>query len=204
MLALLYQAYFIQYKIAGRTGSISCLPALKLFVMKSLIIRRALAGLWIVLGILVFWGSLKEQVLLDHNLRYKVMLFFPQGWSFFTKSPRDEAMAIYRIEDEEIVALPVSNHENIGFGFGRTTRIIGYEASMVASKIHPSRWSTHTNQPIEDFIDLPVIELEKEEGFNHLVEGEYIFKLYKTIPFAWAGRQQEANNPFRISRVRIQ
>lgn len=160
--------------------------------------------MWVILGVMVFFAALKEQVVLGQKTRQKVAIAFPQGWSFFTKSPRDEALSVYRVINGQIEALPMSNHQNIGFGLSRNTRLIGYEASIVASSIHPSKWKSYKNRPIESFVNDSVIIVQQKPGFHHFTKGEYIFKLFKNIPFAWAGQQQETNTPFKITRISIQ
>lgn len=155
------------------------------------------------MGILVFFGALKEQVVLDHELRHSISMLFPQGWSFFTKSPRDESLMVYRIVDGKTEAIPVNNHDNRGFGLSRTTRLIGYEASMIINEVPPASWKTFKNKPISAFVNDSAVVVKQQEGFHHLLEGEYIFKLFKVIPFAWAGQQQAENNPFRITRISI-
>lgn len=168
-------------------------------------IKKLLLASWIVLGVLIFFSALHEQVFISRDWQRKIVSLFPQGWSFFTKSPREKSLYVYRIQPNgTLYEMPVNNHQNPAFGLSRTSRLIGYEASMIANKVGSSGWNEYRGRALSEFLTDSVLVVSGEPDFNHMVPGDYILKLMEPIPFAWADKGQEKNNPFLISRIRIQ
>lgn len=161
-------------------------------------------SLWSLLAFIVFFSSIEEQVVVSKKVKEQVNMIFPEGWGFFTKNPRDLLIEVYMIDNGELKPVSMANHTFSNFlGLSRKTRVIGYEASAIANKVHKRAWKTEQTKPLEYFIEDKAIEVKGEAGFAHFVAGEYLFKLYKPVPYAWSKMNQNQYNPYTIAKLRI-
>lgn len=172
--------------------------------MRELYIKRAIIASWLIMALLIFFSSMKEQVVLNGNVKLVISTLFPEGWGFFTKNPREEFLELYRMENGKPISVIILNQsiENI-FGLSRKSRLVGYEASMLAKDIPVNKWISNERKPIEAFANLKSSYTKPKGNFRELVNGEYLLKVTKPVPFAWAKRNQEAHTPFKVIKVRI-
>lgn len=152
----------------------------------------------------VFFSSFKEQVVVPNSIKKEINTAFPEGWGFFTKNPRDLHLDIYKIEESTIKNISIYNHSLSNYlGLSRKSRVIGYEASMLANKVNKELWQDNNGKSVEKFINDSIIEIHSIPNFKYLVKGDYLIKLYEPIPYAWSKENQEENNPFKIARVKV-
>lgn len=171
--------------------------------MKSKTLDKIILFSWVLLALLVFFSSFKEQVFVNKNIQKQLNVVFPEGWGFFTKNPRDLIMQVYSIENDTINYISMSTHSRLSIlGISREPRVIGYEASIIANEIPKSFWKDNTSYNLMNHINDSILIIEKN-NFKHFKKGDYLFKLYKKIPYAWSKKNQEEFNPFKISRIQI-
>ncbi len=167
--------------------------------------RRFVFINWLIIGIIVFFASFKEQIILNKNFQKQVNYIFPEGWGFFTKNPRDLLMDVYKLDNNEIVKIDMSNHSLANkLGLSRKARVIGYEASMITNDIPEEFWIENTSNDIKPHLTDSTLVIKKKPYFKHLANGEYIFKVYRQVPYAWANKGQEKYNPSKFAKVRIE
>lgn len=168
------------------------------------IINRILLLTWGILILLIFFSSLKEQVFVSNKLKNTLSIIFPQGWGFFTKSPREPMLEVYRVDQRnnmELVTLKNQSSSNF-FGLSRRGRMIGYESSMIASQISQNLWK---DEIMKNKFKLPkdtIIQIKKGDG-KYFQRGIYLLVSYKIIPFIWANENQEANNPIKYTFIKV-
>ena len=168
------------------------------------ILRKFIFLLWSMLAVLVFFSSFETQLVVNDNLKRKLNIIFPEGWGFFTKNPRDLGLEVYKIENNKIRLLDASNHSYKNyFGLSRSARLVGYEASTVASEIQKNQWVKGNNSNLSHHLKDSTMVFSDKKYFNHLTKGEYLLKLYKPIPFAWANKNQEKYAPFSVAKIKI-
>ncbi|MDQ4501982.1 SdpA family antimicrobial peptide system protein [Sinomonas sp. ASV322] len=67
----------------------------------------------------------------------------PQGWGFFTKSPRDSFLLVYRQQDDggmvEAIQMPTVKAENL-FGVSRFGRGQPVELANIVNPVDPHKW----------------------------------------------------------------
>lgn len=172
--------------------------------MKNRQIKYFLTFGWVLCAAIIFFSSLKSQLVLSEELKLATNTIFPQGWGFFTKNPQDFAINIYKIENKKLILIDIKNQSfKNRLGFSRSARIIGYEMSTVVSDIQNKDWVRNTDGNIYSNIDDKIVDVENREYFNHLKKGEYLVKLYKPIPYAWSNDNQEKFNPFSVVKIKI-
>lgn len=173
--------------------------------MKNYRFKNLLILSWTLCAFLIFFSSMKSQLILSENVKNITNIIFPQGWGFFTKNPQDFALNIYRIKNRKLEILNVNNQSlKNSFGFSRSARLIGYELSTIVSDIPNKVWVKNKTGDIYDNINDKTILINNRPYFNHIKKGDYLIKLYKPIPFAWANDNQEKFNPFSVVKIKIQ
>ena len=172
--------------------------------MKKVIIYSTTWGLITILILLVVSSSIPESVIqLQPKNKEFFHLIFPEGWSFFTRSPREEMADIYAItENKKIKKLSsqCSAFNNL-YGISRKSRKIGMELSIVASKINDSLW-LKKDIPIEDIDKLPINNIPMDPESKYLIKGDYIIKAELPIPWAWI-QNKNTKSKTRIVRIKI-
>lgn len=139
-------------------------------------------------------------VIVKYDVRNRVMSLFPQGWGFFTKSPLDPMVMIYRQEGEknELLTYTNSSRENY-WGLSKRSRAIGIEMSKVLPQIPDDAWIEKRGEfqfpkTLTDTIIL-------KENLHFFPPGIYIFHHFKTVKFAWANQDQEKYKPYSTAKV---
>lgn len=172
--------------------------------MKNLKIKLILIFGWTLCAILILFSSMKSQLILTENHKEFINKIFPQGWGFFTKEPQSFELAIYKINSGKLEKIQTLNQsfEN-RLGFSRSSRMIGYEMSEIASKIKTSDWINNTDGNIHSSLKNKTIVIKSDYKFIHFHKGTYLMKLYKPIPYAWSKQNQEKYNPFATAKIQI-
>jgi len=93
-------------------------------------------------GILVI-GSSALSLPGENLYREQVATFFPQGWAFFTRSPRTAELLAYELElDGELHSLVLGPNaqRRWSFGLNRTPRTQEFEYSIIAQELSDDSW----------------------------------------------------------------
>ncbi|WP_157693510.1 SdpA family antimicrobial peptide system protein [Pseudarthrobacter equi] len=111
----------------------------------------------------------------------------PQGWGFFTKSPRDPFLLVYSGKEEarELLQMPTVKAENY-FGLSRYGRAQPVELANIVNTIEPDTWSKcgPTTQGCLE-IDSPAVEVRNEKHAPTLCGS---LTVVEVVPTPWAYR----------------
>jgi antimicrobial peptide system SdpA family protein len=140
-------------------------------------------------------ASIDETVLslpgLDEN-RANIMAVAPQGWSFFTKSPRDPQVEPFMVTDEGMVSVagfPNTKIEN-AMGLSREGRSQGVENALLLAEAQADSWvecsSPSLDACADDLIAAPQVKVENVVP-SPSVCGDVV--LVQSTPVSWAYRQ---------------
>lgn len=140
------------------------------------------------------------------NSRNRVMLqMMPQGWGFFSKSPRDETLFVYEIANSTEIHWPHNQASNL-FGLKRTGRSQGVELGMVTAALDENDW-IQCEQGLKN-CSIKKLKNESIQVQNPtpepLVCGEYILEQRSPIPWAWVNYTDEDTYPTKIVKVNVQ
>lgn len=172
--------------------------------MKDKFFEKIIFLCWLLLSIIVFFSSIDEQLVVSNKLKKQINTIFPEGWGFFTKSPRDQMLDVYRINNDSLEYISMSTHSKRSlFGLSRSPRIIGYESSMMINEIPIEKWKNDISANFLNHIKDTAFIIKRKEHFKYFKEGEYLFNIYRQIPYAWSNNNQERNNPIRIVKIGI-
>ncbi|MDC8101450.1 SdpA family antimicrobial peptide system protein [Chryseobacterium rhizosphaerae] len=168
------------------------------------IYKKIILGFWIFIIAIIFFSSLKSQVVLGEKLKMQINTLFPEGWSFFTRDPQEPLLEAYKIENNKLLDIPLSNSskENL-FGFSRKSRVQGFEASIIISDVPSKLWIEDTGNNYEKHISDRAFSIRLKKSNNYFKKGLYLFVLKKPIPWAWANKNQEKFTPYSSIKVNL-
>ena len=133
----------------------------------------------------------------------KVTLIAPQGWSFFTKNPRDEDIYLYRIEDTELHPVSIVNMQaSQVFGVDRENRLISTKLLKITGGIPAKNWLNYRGD-VAAFVKS--MGAECFDVLNMRVKepslcGRYCVVLQKPVPWSWSGLDN-INMPSRFAII---
>ena len=136
-----------------------------------------------------------------------VNYFIPQGWAFFTKSPREVKQDLYIIEDSQVRRFSYSNVSLRNLcGVSRAARRIGYEMSIVHRYLPDSCWEDikHLSTDELKYEVKDTIAIERPEDIRFLPNGVSYLVIYNTPPWAYAKHPNRFDSSFRVIAINIQ
>lgn len=122
--------------------------------------------------------NVETQKYLITNLVNKIS---PQGWGFFTRSPREDNVDVFLLGKElnKIEFMPQNSDLSNAWGMDKKSRMKGFETSMILEKLQGKKWSdTELKKP--EFILIPSKDLHYFKKGN-----KYIFVKYMIVPYLW-------------------
>jgi antimicrobial peptide system SdpA family protein len=150
----------------------------------------------------LFFSSIKFNAQTPTHRLSKVMKrTIPQGWGFFTKSPREDIIELYKVNNNhsiEKMELRNTSYKNF-FGASRQNRKIAMEVSIISELVPDSLWSDNT-----DITKLNVPQNKtKVDGKNlkYLKSNEYVLVKRKIVPWAWMEIVKPNQIPYEIAHV---
>ncbi|MFE4196273.1 SdpA family antimicrobial peptide system protein [Paenarthrobacter sp. NPDC056912] len=128
------------------------------------------------------------------ELKPHLVSAMPQGWAFFSKSPRDPSIAPYRESSEgsyiSLSKLPTTRVENL-FGVSRDGRAQGVEVALISGGSKPDEWSDCESPAIQECADQ--VQETPELSVSNTVSSPSVcgdVTLIQTTPVPWSFRKQ--------------
>ena len=115
-----------------------------------------------------------------------IRVYMPQGWGFFTASPRSHELSIFSMQKlglKDVYRGPNSNIRNL-FGFSRIARSQSAEIGILASNIEPSKWIVCTDL-MECQNKSKIVIVENQTSHSQYC-GLYLIVKREPLPWAWA------------------
>ncbi len=150
---------------------------------------------------------------LNKNLSFKIKIFLPEGWNFFTRNPREIRTYIYCIDNYGTI-YPLPNWPNNSFnnlmGIKRTARAIGTDYGMILSNIPDSLWSKSTEIELNKknsknfFTGRPIFQSYPDGHKKHFLFGNLLFVQKEILPWSWYRSNITANLPLKYLHVFIE
>lgn len=150
----------------------------------------------------LFFSSIKFNAQTPtHELSKLIKKTIPQGWGFFTKSPREDIIELYKVNDNnsiEKLELRNTSYKNF-FGASRENRKIAMEVSIISESLPDSLWSDNT-----DITQLVVPDNKTKvdsKNLKYLKSNEYVLVKRKIVPWAWMEIVKPNQIPYEIAHV---
>jgi antimicrobial peptide system SdpA family protein len=139
--------------------------------------------------LIVLLSSVEENNLpIKGTIKLKIKKVIPQGWSFFTRNPKEEDYYIYKYDSvtKRITNLNKTLNSSSNFlGLKRICANSGIELSSICRKIKKSEWQNcKVNLSAYNFNDLNSIRIVNFFP-GATINGTYIIQKKSPIPFEW-------------------
>jgi antimicrobial peptide system SdpA family protein len=124
----------------------------------------------------------------------------PQGWAFFTRSPRELVFEGYAKVNGKWIKITNNNFsiEN-DFGFSREGRSISWSLMQLAMAIPEKNWNFDREFDVENFKNLTCDTLT----FNNFKSSEIGVVAYNILPWAWVDNPSKTKIIYKTCRVFI-
>jgi antimicrobial peptide system SdpA family protein len=141
---------------------------------------------------------------LSDDARNTIMSLIPEGWGFFTKSPRDPEMQVAVLHNGSLMKLNIvsSFQAKYAFGFNRLSRAQGLELDGLLSQLRTSSLWHDCQQNVSVCAENLLVQkqLVNSVQFPTLC-GDLV--LFERRPVPWAYRNLNPVMPSRLTRVEV-
>jgi antimicrobial peptide system SdpA family protein len=139
---------------------------------------------------------------------FAIQLVLPQGWKFFTKSPRDPEIALYRQLDsgrwEHLNPRPVSDSSGF-WRLDRTARAQGVEMALLVHPIPATDWAKECRRSDEDCLgELQPVRAVRNVTPQPTLCGTIGFVARPPLPWAWGAHRDTTTMPANSLVLRVQ
>ena len=160
---------------------------------------------WIWLGFTIVVSSMPYNSLSNVLFSEKRVLLrgiFPEGFSFFTRNPREPQALIYEADSKKDVIKDNKAFINSFGGFNRYNRSVLIELGSLINIVKNEKWFNCNDEECFDNIRIPVYEINNSYRTPVLC-GSYYIKFVEPIPWAWATsfKKSKKKMPFKIIKV---
>lgn len=128
----------------------------------------------------------------------------PEGWAFFTISPRSPDVVVYGAQPGGgWKRITVNAHSGSGslLGLDRRNRSQGTEVALVANRVPPDHWSDCKREPLDCLETLTPKRTVANFATHRTMCGDIGLIMQEVLPWAW--RDLETTMPSRVVRVRV-
>ncbi|WP_460854497.1 SdpA family antimicrobial peptide system protein [Nocardiopsis coralliicola] len=140
------------------------------------------------------------------ELTAQVQAVAPQGWAFFTRSPREEKLTAWQPEGQSWESAMRAPHAEPGnaFGLDRASRAQPVEAAILSAQVPEDAWTECNSTPLRRC-------LEQEEAATAVegaqpepsLCGRLALVAQEPWPWAWAESSGQGEMPARIVRLDV-
>ncbi|PEJ17837.1 SdpA family antimicrobial peptide system protein [Bacillus pseudomycoides] len=138
---------------------------------------------------------------LPFSKKLNIATWFPQGWGFYSKSPREDYFSVVDIKNEKLAAEWPNNLPKNYFGLKRFGRSQGVEAGMISSNVPPSSMQKCSGDPKKCLKNSKVLMNIENASPNPTICGDIGIVNQQTVPWAWSKRKIDM--PSKIARVNV-
>lgn len=165
--------------------------------------------LWVAAGVFFLAASVRDSPLLPPKLiRQAQLAHFPQGWAFFTRSPREPELTVFRQAASGWSAVNMRNASWGTFlGLKKGGAVNGIELGAVAEQIRDWDEMKIAWQPLlpsyPEIADASYATVKNDTRIRSFC-GEALLVLQEPVPWAWARSGAPVKIPSKFKKVRIE
>jgi antimicrobial peptide system SdpA family protein len=132
-----------------------------------------------------------------------VKTVMPEGWAFFTISPRSADIVVYGAKPGGWDRITVNAHSAPGSlaGLDRRNRSQGTEVALVANRVPPDVWIDCDREPLDCLTALIPNRTVKNFASNRTLCGDIGMIMQEVLP--WAYRDLNTTMPSKVVRVNV-
>lgn len=161
---------------------------------------------WIVaIGYAIYPALPYSPVRLPFARMAHTFVWAPQGWSFFTRDPREAKRTVYVRHDstwESALLAPQGRLSNLG-GLRRKSRAQGLEMALMINSHPADAWYDCAESLQECLAQLPRGRAARNTSPARTLCGTVVIVLQRPIPWAWVRASKPVTMPFRMLPLEI-
>jgi antimicrobial peptide system SdpA family protein len=166
-----------------------------------------LTAVWVTLGLYVVQPLLPySPVRLPYAEALRTQFWAPQGWAFFTRSPREARTYVFTRHDGQwssAALTPVSRPSN-DFGLSRAARAQGIELGMLLMASPPSEWQPCDTALLVCLDHASIMGTVKNASPRPTLCGVVGLTHQEPLPWAWRRSRTTINMPASIVVLEVQ
>ena len=151
------------------------------------VIGTVVACGWAIIAALAFVNSVADSPLKPRQrARTNIMTVLPEGWSFFTRDPREPRTLLYRHSGTgwEHVSQRHADRANY-FGFARLARVKMVETAALLDQVSPGQWTQVAAGTDPLGMEVQVVKASNP-AMSPLLCGELLVIERPPAPWAWS------------------
>ena len=134
-----------------------------------------------------------------------IISVFPEAWAFFTRSPREEQIHIYRYKNNKLVEESYQNTSSkCLFGVSKKERAKGIEIGHLYEKAlnKKDNWIACDGDlnGCMNWDSIPVLNIINP-SYAKEVCGEYFIVSKKIVPWAWSSSRENIHMPSKVIKI---
>jgi antimicrobial peptide system SdpA family protein len=144
-------------------------------------------------------------VRLPYASQAHTFLWAPQGWSFFTRDPREEKRTVYVRRGsswESALLAPHQRPANLG-GLRRKSRAQLLEVGRLINNLPEDAWQSCDVSLQECLARLPQGRAVRNTTPEPTLCGTTAIVLQRLVPWAWAGSSRPVTMPMRVVALEV-
>ncbi|UFH55074.1 SdpA family antimicrobial peptide system protein [Spirosoma sp. KNUC1025] len=163
--------------------------------------------LWIGFAFLALLTYTKDNpIRFSYEFQQNIRTLFPQGWAFFTKSPRDENLQLYRFVNNRLELVDGQRQATFAnlMGFRRAARAMSVEYAYLLYDVPADKWKRSEIAP-EAYIrshNLPEVTVINKTP-SPLLDGTYYLVQQGLVPWAWSSQADKITLPSSILKLSV-
>lgn len=171
-------------------------------------VRIVLATAWALLGVFVLTGTVVESPLrAPAKQRQQIISWTPQGWAFFTRSPRTPVLRVYRRVEGAWRNASISNasYQNL-FGVSRRARAINAELGAISVKIPRRGWTpcAESLSACAATVSLSEPTRVTNPSLHPELCGNLMLEQRPLVPWAWSASRERIFMPGLVAFVLVE
>jgi antimicrobial peptide system SdpA family protein len=169
----------------------------------------AIALMWAVVGLYVVHSQLPSNALTlpgQDDLRPDIQVIAPQGWAFFTRSPRHPYLLAWRpgaTADWQVAMLAPHAEPRNAFGFNRRSRAQPVEMALLGNLAPPERWVDCEDGDIAACLTAAPAVAVTNPTPEPLLCGPVGLSSQEPLPWAWAEAAGTTRMPAIVLRLEV-
>jgi antimicrobial peptide system SdpA family protein len=130
--------------------------------------------------------------------------FFPEGWAFFTRDPKEALLDVYMQQPGGNVKKMILPNADYMLGASRKSRILCYQlGSLLGDNREAIRWKSGTGNFTDSLSGLAYQGIKENEKFTLFKKGKYILVSTEKLPWLWAKNALKTKPRFKIAAIEI-
>ena len=169
-------------------------------------VRLCVWAVWSILLVCIFLSSVGDSPLrLPPKFRVLQLSLAPEGWAFFTRSPREPSTLVYRVVDGRLERLTFGNtsRRNL-FGVSRSARAFDAEVGLLLTPVLSKTWQKCSGDPTRDecWRQKRPLKLINWSSTRY-IDGEVVLISQAPVPWAWSSSQRPVYMPSKVLHLLV-